>query len=29
MTSNLKERIEEHNLGKFPEAYTYRRRPLD
>ncbi|MDX1544331.1 MAG: GIY-YIG nuclease family protein [Christiangramia sp.] len=29
MTSNLKERIEEHNLGKFPEAYTYRRRPLE
>lgn len=28
MTSDLGERIIEHNSGKFPEAYTYTRRPV-
>jgi len=28
MTSNLKERLLQHNLGKFPEAYTFNRRPV-
>lgn len=29
MTSNLEERLYEHNSGKFPEAYTYKRRPVE
>lgn len=28
MTSNIEVRIYQHNFGKFPEAYTYMRRPL-
>ena len=28
MTSNLGERMNQHNSGKFPEAYTYKRRPV-
>ena len=29
MTSNLEERLQQHNLGKFPDAYTYKRRPVE
>ncbi|SDR69760.1 GIY-YIG nuclease family protein [Christiangramia echinicola] len=28
MTSNLGERMNQHNSGEFPEAYTYKRRPV-
>ncbi len=28
ITSNLSQRIEEHCIGKYPESYTYKRRPL-
>ena len=28
ITSNLSKRIEEHCIGKYPESYTYKRRPL-
>ncbi|MCL9809083.1 GIY-YIG nuclease family protein [Flavobacterium luminosum] len=29
MTSNLDKRIIEHNLGKFQNAYTFTRRPVE
>jgi len=29
MTSNLKERLLQHNSGKFPNAYTFNRRPVE
>lgn len=29
MTSNLEERLQQHNSGKFPDAYTYIRRPVE
>ena len=29
MTSNLVKRLQEHNWGKFPDAYTYKRRPVE
>ena len=28
VTSNLDKRFEEHQSGKHPESYTYKRRPL-
>ena len=28
VTSNLEERIKEHNSGKYKESYTHTRRPL-
>ncbi|MBT8296505.1 MAG: GIY-YIG nuclease family protein [Gramella sp.] len=28
MTSDLVERMNQHNSGEFPEAYTYKRRPV-
>lgn len=28
MTSNLEDRIFQHNSGKFQDAYTYSRRPV-
>ncbi len=28
MTSNLEQRMQQHNEGHFPKAYTARRRPL-
>lgn len=29
ITSNLKQRIIEHKLGKHIESYTYKRRPIE
>ncbi|MCF8714903.1 GIY-YIG nuclease family protein [Joostella atrarenae] len=29
MTSNLNKRLYEHNVGIYPSAYTYNRRPLE
>lgn len=29
VTSNLEKRILEHQSGKLPESYTFRRRPVD
>ncbi len=29
ITSNLDRRITEHNSGKYPEAYTFSRRPVE
>ncbi len=29
MTSNLSERIDQHNSGKYHEAYTFHRRPVE
>ncbi len=29
ITSNIDRRVMEHNAGKYPEAYTYKRRPLE
>ena len=29
MTSNLEERLLQHNTGKFPDAYTFNRRPVE
>jgi putative endonuclease len=28
-TSNLEERINQHNEGKYIDSYTYERRPVD
>jgi len=28
ITSNLTQRIQDHHLGKHPDAYTFYRRPL-
>jgi putative endonuclease len=28
VTSNLRKRIDDHNAGLYPAAYTYRRRPV-
>ncbi len=28
ITSNLEQRVEEHQLGKHIDSYTYRRRPV-
>ena len=28
ITSNLKQRIEEHQSGKYSDSYTYKRRPV-
>jgi putative endonuclease len=29
VTSDIERRVMEHNDGKYPEAYTYKRRPLE
>jgi putative endonuclease len=29
VTSNLERRLMEHNEGKYPEAYTHSRRPVE
>ena len=29
ITSNLDRRVTEHNAGKYPEAYTFSRRPVE
>ena len=29
ITSNLEQRITEHNFGKYIESYTYNRRPIE
>ena len=29
ITSDLERRLNEHNSGKYPSAYTYNRRPLE
>lgn len=29
LTSNLEERINQHNQGKHIDSYTYKRRPVD
>ncbi len=29
MTSNLDERLNQHKSGVFPEAYTFKRRPVE
>ena len=29
ITSNLEKRVMEHNAGKYHEAYTYKRRPVE
>lgn len=28
-TSNLEERINQHNQGKYKDSYTYKRRPVE
>ena len=28
LTSDIERRVMEHNMGKYPEAYTYSRRPV-
>ena len=28
-TSNLSKRLDEHQMGKFKDSYTYKRRPLN
>jgi putative endonuclease len=29
MTSDFEKRLAQHNSGEFPEAYTYKRRPVE
>ncbi len=29
ITSNLDRRVSEHNAGKYPDAYTHSRRPVE
>ncbi|MCP9198339.1 GIY-YIG nuclease family protein [Gramella sp. GC03-9] len=29
MTSNMEQRLNEHNSGKYPDAYTFSRRPVE
>jgi putative endonuclease len=29
ITSNLEKRIEEHIIGKYPQSYTFKRRPVE
>ena len=29
VTSNLDERLKQHKSGVFPEAYTFKRRPVE
>jgi len=29
VTSNLNNRIQEHQVGKHPKSYTYKRRPVE
>ena len=29
VTSNVDRRVTEHNAGKYPDAYTYRLRPVE
>ena len=29
VTSNLEKRLDEHNSGKYPDSYTFRRRPVE
>ena len=28
LTSDIERRVMEHNMGKYPEAYTYSKRPV-
>jgi putative endonuclease len=29
ITSNLDRRLEEHNAGKYPNGYTFKRKPVE